>query len=294
MMGNYNKEYEGYYAKILERQRQVANYNHYEGNVSTGNISVGSDFGNTRSKGYSSTRYGNGKYSEDKKPFLNFSKEGLIRRIMQELVLIFVLLIVVLVSKTVNMPQTKWIYSYGKEVVDTNFDYKQLATYNYAALLKKPDLSFSNTEDIRIELENYVDTFKASLTGDKTQMDKIKESYTIPLKGKLLAEPSKLIGDKGVVIQGEIGTEVICVYDGKIKKIGEDSKLGKYVIVDHGDGVESKYSNLKEIELKEGASVGKGELIGKVDENKNLNIKGVIFQIFIMGTAREPEEYLTF
>lgn len=275
-MGNYNNEYEGYYGKILEKQRRGANYNNYNG---------------TR---YSRENYRGENSSINGKPLFDFSKEGIVKRIMQELIGVLCLMILVVVSKTVSIPQIEWIYNYGKNTVNENFDYNQLVTYDYGSLLTKININFSNSSDLRAELENYVDTFKAKFTGEKTQKDEIKDTFVSPLKGKALENSEKTIGDKGLIIQGEIGAEVICAYDGTVKKLGEDSKLGKYITIDHGNGVESRYSNLKEIDLKEGAAVGKGELIGKVDENKGLKLKGVIFQLFIMGTAKDPLEYMQF
>lgn len=275
-MGNYNNEYEGYYGKILEKQRRGASY-----------------------RGYNGTGYSRGSYKEENrsinnKPLFEFSKEGIVKRIMQELIGVLCLMILVVVCKTVNMPQVEWIYSYGKNIVNENFDYKQVVNYDYGTLLAKANINFSDSNDLRAELENYVETFKAKFTGEKTQKDEIKDTFVSPLKGTVLEDSEKTIGDKGVIIQGGVNEEVICVYEGTVKKIGDNAKLGKYIIIDHGNGVESKYSNLKELELKEGTSVGKGELIGKVDENKELNIKGVIFQLFIMGTAKNPLEYMEF
>lgn len=275
-MGNYNNEYEGYYGKILEKQRRGANYRRYNG-----------------------TEYSRGSYREENrssnsKPLFDFSKEGIFKRIIQELIGVLCLMVLVVVCKTVNIPQIDWIYSYGKNIVNENFDYKQVVNYDYGALLAKVNINFSNSNDLRVELENYVETFKSKFTGEKTQKDEIKDAFVSPLKGTILEDSEKTIGDKGIIIQGDINQEVICVYEGMVKKIGDDSKLGKYIIIDHGNGVESKYSNLKEIELKEGTSVGKGELIGNTDENKALNIKGLIFQLFIMGTAKNPLEYMQF
>lgn len=275
-MGNYNNEYEGYYGKILEKQRRGANYRGYNGT------------------GYSRGSYRDENRSNNNKPLFDFSKEGIFKRIMQELIGVLCLMILVVICKTVNIPQIDWLYSYGKNVVNENFDYKQVINYDYGTLLAKVNVNFSNSNDLRTELENYVETFKSKFTGEKTQKDEMKDTFISPLKGTILENSEKEIGDKGVIIQGDIDEEVVCVYEGTVKKLGDDPKLGKYMIIDHGNGVESKYSNLKETELKEGDSVGKGELIGKVDENKGLNIKGVIFQLFIMGTAKNPLEYMQF
>ncbi|SHI48860.1 Peptidase family M23 [Clostridium cavendishii DSM 21758] len=276
-MSKYNKEYEGYYSKIIERQRMGPSYREYK------------PISNDGEARYNSYNIKDGYYV--KKPLFDFSRDGIVKRFISELIGVALLTIIICLCKFTAVSQINWIYTYGKNSVNTNLDYKQVLAYDYLGALNNLKGKFDKTADFKNELENYIDTFKSKVTGEKTQKEKIKESYVLPLNGKIKADSEKLIEDKGVIIEGKALSEAICSYDGKVKTVGEDKKLGKYIIVDHGDGIETKYYNLKEVSVKEGDKLGKGELLGKIAENKNLNVVGIIFELSIMGENRDLKEY---
>jgi len=77
----------------------------------------------------------------------------------------------------------------------------------------------------------------------------------------------------GIDIQAKIGEPVVAVMDGKVTKVGTDvdNQKGKMVIVDHGNGFITKYSNLDEnILVKENDKVTQKQQIGAVG-NTSLN-----------------------
>lgn len=68
----------------------------------------------------------------------------------------------------------------------------------------------------------------------------------------------------GLDIAAPMGSKVRATYSGKVRKTGEDSRSGKYVIMTHSDGFETFYCHLSEILAEEGAVIRQGETIALV------------------------------
>ena len=62
------------------------------------------------------------------------------------------------------------------------------------------------------------------------------------------------------------GTPVRAAYDGKVSRVGNNSRAksyGKYIVLEHGNGWTTTYAHLSEILVREQQQVKKGEIIGK-------------------------------
>ncbi|MBU5590327.1 M23 family metallopeptidase [Clostridium sp. MSJ-4] len=70
----------------------------------------------------------------------------------------------------------------------------------------------------------------------------------------------------GIDIKADLGKKVIAVLEGVIEKVdNDDTELGKYVVINHQNGLKTIYSNLDEnVQVKQGQKVSKGQEIGKV------------------------------
>lgn len=72
---------------------------------------------------------------------------------------------------------------------------------------------------------------------------------------------------EGLDLKADAGAEVYCPVDGTVKSVSEDTFYGTTVVISHEGGYETTYKLLKEVELVEGESIKKGEVIGKINEN---------------------------
>ncbi len=70
----------------------------------------------------------------------------------------------------------------------------------------------------------------------------------------------------GVDIAADIGTPIAAFADGKVEFIGESSKYGLYVQLDHGNGVKSFYCHCSELLYGKGKSVKVGQPIALVGD----------------------------
>ncbi len=69
-----------------------------------------------------------------------------------------------------------------------------------------------------------------------------------------------------VCISANVGDDVAAAAQGTIAEIVEDENKGNYVVIDHGNGWATTYSQLSDINMSVGEAVEQGEAIGKVAE----------------------------
>lgn len=103
----------------------------------------------------------------------------------------------------------------------------------------------------------------------------------------------------GVDISGKIGDPVKAFAKGTVEKIFNDKFMGKTVIIDHGNGLRSVYMNLgAEIpsQIKEGAKVEAGEVIGAIGESaitECADSPHLHFEIRLDTKKVDPKKYVT-
>lgn len=68
----------------------------------------------------------------------------------------------------------------------------------------------------------------------------------------------------GIDIAASEGTSIRAALKGKVTKIGEDSRSGKYVFLTHSDGFVTFYCHCSEILVSEGMNINKGETVARV------------------------------
>lgn len=255
-MGSYNPQYENYYNGLANKKRNNNAYTY--------------------------------KNSTAQKSILN--GKTLVKRIIRELVCTLLLFMFVIVSRTVHTPQITAAYDYSKNAIKDDYNYMNIVDY----------VKNIKINSIQNGITDWIDIAKNKLTGEKTVNDKIKTEFVMPLSGKLIATYGESIdavtkakiNNKGVDLSANEGTEVKCSFDGTIMECGDDAKLGKYIVVDHGEGIETKYCNLKEIDVKKEQKVKKAEVIGKSGTIGTAKTPALHFEILYMGENKNPEEYL--
>lgn len=89
------------------------------------------------------------------------------------------------------------------------------------------------------------------------------------------------------------GTSVGSTTNGKVILISENEVYGKYIVIDHGQGVVSSYYNLSETIVNEGDEVLVGQEIGKMGATGNVTGVHLHFEIHINGIDINPEIFLS-
>lgn len=130
-MGSYNAQYEDYYKSISKD-----NY------------------------GGSSIYYPEYKGIEKKD-----NKSRVTKRLIQELIGVFIMIAFVLFCKIVVTPKTQQAYSYAKDIVDKSYDYNSM-------IKKVQGLNFEKVKNFTV---NYFEGLKSKIIDNKTIKDKIKK-----------------------------------------------------------------------------------------------------------------------
>ena len=100
----------------------------------------------------------------------------------------------------------------------------------------------------------------------------------------------------GIDIAAELGAHVMAVSAGTVESVYTDDLYGVTVVVSHGGGLKSTYSNLGEVPtVYEGSSVVAGEVIGAVGDTalgETGEVTHLHFSMSLDGESVDPCEYL--
>ncbi|ERI90277.1 peptidase, M23 family [Clostridiales bacterium oral taxon 876 str. F0540] len=247
-MGNYNSQYESYYSNLVNRK-------------------------NYRGYGYSSPGRGSS----------NTYGSYFLRRLVRELIGVFILFIFIVACKLVSTPETASVYNYSKAIVNKNYDYNLVIN----------DIKTFDMKKLEDKSTDFLENIKTKLTGIKPLKDRLKSDFQLPVEGSVISSFGSK-NNSGIDIGVKAGTEVISPSEGKIKESGENGQLGKYIIIDHGKGIETKYSSLSEVLVKKDDVVEKGRVIGKTGDMPKSGTPHLHFEVLYMGENKNPEDYISF
>lgn len=128
-----------------------------------------------------------------------------------------------------------------------------------------------------------------------------------PVSGGIAVEysPSALLFSKtmndwrthdGIDIAAQMGAKVMSAADGTVAEVINDDLLGTTVIIDHGAGLTSQYSNLASTPtVSEGDAVTMGSVIGSVGDTalgETGEVAHLHFALKLDGEPADPAEYL--
>lgn len=101
--------------------------------------------------------------------------------------------------------------------------------------------------------------------------------------------------NSAIVISGEVGDEVKAATDGEVESVTEDPKTGTTITINIGSGYKMVYGQLKEVAVKEGDRVAKGDVIAYLSEpTKYYTVEGcnLYFQLLKDGKPVNPLDYI--
>lgn len=96
----------------------------------------------------------------------------------------------------------------------------------------------------------------------------------------------------GVDFAGKDGADVISVAAGVVVFSGTRSGYGKMVEINHGSGYSTRYGHHKELIVKAGDIVRKGEVIGLMGSSGRSTGPHVHFEVFKNGRVVDPSSYI--
>jgi murein DD-endopeptidase MepM/ murein hydrolase activator NlpD len=94
---------------------------------------------------------------------------------------------------------------------------------------------------------------------------------------------------RGVDLRAAYGADVPAAAAGQVVFAGERGAYGNVVIVQHPNGVETRYAHLSSIDVAEGASVDVGTIVGRVGSTGRSTAPHLHFEVLVNGERVDPE-----
>ncbi len=97
---------------------------------------------------------------------------------------------------------------------------------------------------------------------------------------------------KGVDIVCAKGTAIYSVLGGTVEEAGYRSDYGNYIIVNHGNGMRTRYAHCSKLYVKRGSKVVKGQTIALVGNTGRSYGAHLHFEIMVNGNLVNPLNYI--
>lgn len=96
----------------------------------------------------------------------------------------------------------------------------------------------------------------------------------------------------GVDIGADAGAAVSCFADGTVAATGENTDFGRFILIDHANGVSTFYAHCRKLCVKQGEGVTVGQKIAEVGATGQATGPHLHFEIRLNGTKLNPLHYI--
>ncbi len=125
---------------------------------------------------------------------------------------------------------------------------------------------------------------------DQFKSDDSSRKFLTPVQGKIIQKYSgKKGGNEGIDIAATPGTAVKAAEDGEVALISRSVGSNTIVLLRHSDNIYTVYSNVKDVKLKKGQKVKRGQKIGAVAEGDPSHLH---FEVRRGTESVDPAPYL--
>ncbi|MBQ5797397.1 MAG: peptidoglycan DD-metalloendopeptidase family protein [Firmicutes bacterium] len=98
----------------------------------------------------------------------------------------------------------------------------------------------------------------------------------------------------GIDLRNPKGTTIMAAADGLVTFAGYKNSFGKLIIIDHGNGMTTKYAHCDAITVNVGDVVSQGQKIGTVGRTGNATGNILHYEVLINGKNQNPINYLDY
>lgn len=96
----------------------------------------------------------------------------------------------------------------------------------------------------------------------------------------------------GIDMTGKTGDAIHAAADGVVVRAGWWAGYGKVVVVDHGNGLETRYGHMSRFHVKEGDVIRQGQVVGGMGSTGRSTGTHLHFEIRLDGRALDPQPFL--
>lgn len=97
---------------------------------------------------------------------------------------------------------------------------------------------------------------------------------------------------QGLDISADAGSPIYATADGTVTLARREGAYGNLVTIDHGYGLETRYGHMSKFEVKAGAKVKRGELIGRVGSTGRATGPHLHYEVRVNGRLLNPLQLL--
>jgi lipoprotein NlpD len=167
--------------------------------------------------------------------------------------------------------------------------------YSEAAVAQAEKVQKQTTPEAAPEATQVAKAEGSADTEADDVVDESKEAvpeWTIPAKGKLIAQFSESANRKGIDIAGKLGQPVFASASGKVVYSGSGLRgYGKLIIIKHNNMYLSAYAHNDKILVKEGQNVTRGQNIAAMGKTDTDQVK-LHFEVRRLGKPVDPAKFL--
>ena len=98
---------------------------------------------------------------------------------------------------------------------------------------------------------------------------------------------------KGIDIPGPVGTPIYATADGTIGRAQWVSGYGKFVEINHGNAVQTRYGHLSAMNVAPGQRIRKGDVLGYMGSTGRSTGSHLHYEVRIAGEAINPTAFLS-
>lgn len=96
----------------------------------------------------------------------------------------------------------------------------------------------------------------------------------------------------GIDMTGKTGDVIHAAADGVVVRAGWWAGYGKVVVIDHGNGLETRYGHMSRFHVKEGDVIRQGQVIGGMGSTGRSTGTHLHFEVRLDGRALDPQPFL--
>ncbi len=97
---------------------------------------------------------------------------------------------------------------------------------------------------------------------------------------------------KGIDIKAKTGTPIQAPAKGVVTTAGWQGAYGNMVVVNHGNGITTRYAHMQKLALKQGDKVNRGDLIGYVGSTGRSTGSHLHYEVLVNGVCVNPMQYI--
>ena len=179
----------------------------------------------------------------------------------------------------------------GRFIPVHNDDILALAdkTYKrYAALDEEIDALINDLRAVKKEAEAYQELLRMTPTIWPVDSRQVTSAFGYR-QDPFTLSPSF---HSGLDIAAPLDTAVYATADGTVSEAGYGSANGNYIVIRHGNGIQTKYLHLNKILVKPGKKVKKGQKIGLVGSTGRSTGPHLHYEVIKNGKTVDPETYI--